>query len=119
MHPALVEQAQERLAERDEAELVQDLDEVAGVEQVHDGVIDAADALVDGEPVVDERTIEGRLVVARIAVTQEVPGRVDERVHRVGFAPSFAAAARTGNADPVLRRFERRLASRRVVVDLG
>ena len=55
----------------------------------------------------------------RVGVAQEVPRRVDEGVHRVRLATPFNAATRTRNADPVLGSLERRLAFRRVVVDLG
>ena len=39
-----------------------------------------------------DRGVPRGLVVVRVAVAQEVPGRVDERVHRVGLAPRRAAA---------------------------
>src|SRR3954469_3424908 len=49
-HPALVEQALERLAEADQPELVHHLDEEARVEQVPCRVVDPADVLVDRRP---------------------------------------------------------------------
>src|SRR4029453_19154787 len=45
-HHALVEQVGEGLGEGHHAEVVEDLDEEAGVEQVQDGVLDAAGVLV-------------------------------------------------------------------------
>ena len=47
-----------------------------------------------------------------VAVAQEVPGRVDERVHRVGLALGRPAARRAGDVGPSPRR--RRAASARV-----
>ena len=52
-HP-LREEAQERLAEAEQPQVVQHLHEEARVEQVQDGVLDAADVLVDGQPVVGD-----------------------------------------------------------------
>ncbi len=52
-HP-LGEEARERLAEAEQLHVVQHLREEARVEQVQDGVLDAADVLVDGQPVVDD-----------------------------------------------------------------
>ncbi len=62
---------------------------------------------------------QARLVVVRIAVAQEVPGGVDEGVHRVGLAPRRPAALRAGGGHPVLRRRQGRPALGRVVLDLG
>ena len=117
-HPPLVEEPGKRLSEPDQAELVHDLDEEAGIEQVPGRVIDSADVLVDRHPVVDDRAVERRLIVVRVAVTQEVPGRVDERVHRVGFTAANRPATRARYEQPLLVRGERRLALRLVVVDL-
>ena len=39
--------------------------------------------------------IEGSLVVVRVGVAIEVPGRIDERIHGVGLAPRRPAALRT------------------------
>ena len=73
----------------------------------------------DRQPVVDERSVERRLVVVRIDVAQEVPRGVDEGVHRVGLAAPLLPAAGTGHADPVLVGGQRRLPLRRVVLDVG
>ena len=82
-------------------------------------MIDAADVLVDRHPVVDDPAVPRRLVVVRIAVAQEVPGRVDERVHRVGLPPRGLAALRARDVHPLLVGGERRHALRPVVLDLG
>ena len=74
----------------------------------------------DRQPVVgDLARSNGGLVVPRVGVAEEVPRRVDERVHRVRLAPRRAAARRAGRRDPVLGRRERRAPLRQVVVDLG
>ena len=119
LHPALVEQARERLAEAEHPQVVHRLDEEARVEQVAGRVVDAADVLRDGQPVVDDGAVERRLVVVRVDVAQEVPGRVDEGVHRVRLAPPLLAAARAGDAHPLLVGGERRAPLRLVVLDLG
>ena len=113
-----MEQPLERLAEADQAEVVQRLDEEARVEQVPLGVVDAADVLVDRHPVVDETPLERRRVVVGVAVAQEVPRRVDERVHRLRLAPAGTAALRAGDVDPVRVRSERRHTLRLVVLDV-
>ena len=53
-----------------------------------------------------------------VAVAQEVPGGVHERVHRVGLAPRRPAAVGAARCDPVLGRRQRRAALRRVVLDV-
>ena len=54
-----MEQAREGLAESDQAHFVHDLDEEARIEKVAVRVVDAADVLRDGTPVVGEPPIEG------------------------------------------------------------
>ncbi len=65
-HPLRV-QAQERLSEADDAEVVHHLDEEAGVHEVEDRVLDPADVLVHGHPVVDQLATHRRRV-ARASV---------------------------------------------------
>ena len=117
-HP-LVEEPGERLAERAHAHLVHDLGEEPRVEEVEHGMLDAADVLVDGQPVVGDGALERLLVVGRIGIADEVPGRVDERVHRVRLAEGRTAALRTGRVDPVLCGRERRAALRGDLGDVG
>ena len=83
---ALREQRLERLLEVEVPEVGERLGEEARVHQVQDRVLDAADVLVDGHPLAQRRRVPRGLFVARVAVAQEVPGGVDERVHRVGLA---------------------------------
>ena len=87
---ALREQALERLLDR--VQMAGDLhgaDEEARIEQVQDRVLDAADILVDRQPAalaVDAGQRRSALLVPRVGEAREIPGRIDERVHRVGVA---------------------------------
>ena len=69
----------------------------AGVQQVEDGMFNAADVLVHRHPVVG--TVGHHLVgVGGVAVPHEIPRRIDKRVHGVGLAARGFAAHRTGHA---------------------
>ena len=73
----------------------------------------AADILIDAaipEPVADLFAIERRLVVARVGVAVEVPGRIDKRVHGVGFAARRTTALRAGGVDELRHAAQRRAA---------
>ena len=72
-HHALAQQVLERLVKVQHAQVAQHLREEAAVQQVQDGVLDAADVLVDRHPAVGFRAIEGQLGVVRIGVAQVVP----------------------------------------------
>ena len=85
---ALVQQRRERLDEVDHPHVVQHLGEEPAVQQVQDRVLDAADVLLGGHPAAHRLLVERAVLVVRRAVAQEVPRRVDERVHRVGVALS-------------------------------
>src|SRR5207249_3967488 len=78
----------------DQAEVAHHLAPKARVEKMKNGVLDAADVLVDGKPVIDLRRIEGSLVVVGVAVAVEIPGRIHECVHCVGLATRWPAAFR-------------------------
>ena len=84
----------------------------AGVQQVQDGVLDAADVLVDRHPVGRRRLVDGRLDVPGVAEALEVPGRVDEGVHGVGLALGRAAAPGAGGVQEALVVSQWRLAGR-------
>ena len=98
-HP-LVEQPQERLAEGEQPHLVQHLHEESRVEQVQRRR--APRRRCTGRPAASSRDllVPRRLVVARVRVAEEVPGRVDERVHRVRLALGRAAAASGTSSQP-------------------
>ena len=92
---ALREQRRERLAQArvEVAGVGERAREEARVEQVQDRVLDAADVLVDGQPGGGRCGIDRRLGVRR-GEAHEIPGAVDERVHRVRFARRWPAAGR-------------------------
>ena len=81
---ALVDEALERLAGADVAEVEQDLVPEAGVEQVEDGVLGPADVEVDGQPVVGGGAGERRGVVLRVHEAQVVPAAAGPLRHGVG-----------------------------------
>ncbi len=60
---------------------------------MQDGVLDAADVLVDRHPVA-RALVDHALVLAGTAEAREVPRRIDERIHGVGLALRGAAARR-------------------------
>ena len=101
---ALREQALERLFDRVQmAGGLHGAGEEARIEQMQDRVLDAADILVDRQPAalaVDAGKRRRLLLVPRIGEAREIPGRIDERVHRVGVAPRLPAALRAGDMLP-------------------
>ncbi len=77
--------------------------------QVAGGVLDAADVLVNRQPLIRFGLAERQLVVPRVGVAQVIPRRVHERVHRVRVAPRRPAAFRAGRVDERLHALEHRL----------
>ena len=99
-HHALRQQALERLVEVDQPDVAQHAREEARVQQVEDGMLDAAAVEIDRHPVGRLQRVERQHLVRRIGEAQEIPGRVDERVHGVGFPPGRAAARRALHVHP-------------------
>ncbi len=93
-HHALGQQVLERLVAADQALVAHQLVEEARIEQVQDGVLDAADVLVDRQPVVGRLPVQHAAFELRAGVAGEIPGRLDEGVHGVGFALGRLAAFR-------------------------
>ena len=58
-------------------------------------MFNAADILIDVHPVISLIFTERFLIVLRIRIAQEIPRRVDERIHRIGFATSLFTTLRT------------------------
>ncbi len=104
-----------RFGVRAHADVAHELRPEARIDQVQDGVLDAADVLVNGEPVIDDLAVEGRTVIVRVGVAIEVPGRIDERVHGVGLATRRAATLRTRRVHELRHALERRSALQRDV----
>ena len=90
---SLREEAREGFVELDEPQVAHHLRPETGVEQVQHGVFDTADVLIHRAPIVVAFIHHRRVAVGR-AVAHEVPRAVDERIHRVRFALSIAAALR-------------------------
>src|SRR6266404_9423356 len=63
---------------------------------MQDGVLDAADVLVDGKPVGNFGGIVRSFVVVRVAVAIEIPRGIDEGVHGVGLAARRTSTFRAG-----------------------
>ena len=106
-HHALGEQSGERLVEADMAGRFHGAAEEAAIEQMQDRMLDAADILVDRHPGIDHGPIGRRVGDPRIGEAFEIPGRVDEGVHGVGFAARPLAALRAGDVLPGRMMVER------------
>src|SRR5579875_1941585 len=75
---------------------------------MQNGVLDAADILIDRKPVGDGLGFERSVGIVRIAVAVEVPRGIDERVHGVALTTRFAAALGTLYVHERIKRFEGR-----------
>ena len=89
---------------------MQSLRDESAIEQVQDRVLDAARVLVRGHPPLNVLAPEGSVVVAGRAVAEEVPGGVDEGVHRIRVAYGLAEARGTRHVFPRRVPSERRIA---------
>ncbi len=67
-------------------------DDKARIKKVQNRVFNAADILVNGEPLVDSFLVKGLCVVLGGQVAQEIPRAVNKGVHCVGFALCVLAA---------------------------
>ena len=97
---ALGEQAGERLVEADMAGRLHRAGEEAGIEQMQNRVLDAADVLVDRQPAVDHGAVGRRAFDPGVGEAREIPGRVHEGVHGIGLAPRGLAALRAVDVLP-------------------
>ena len=103
---ALGEQALERLVDRRVPRLVHGAGEEARIEEMQDRMLDAADILIDGQPIADGVGVDRHWRMRR-AEAREVPGRIDEGVHGVGLALGRSAALRAGDMLPGRMAVER------------
>ncbi len=71
-------------------------------------MLDATDVLIDRKPVLRGLGVKRSMVVVRVCVTVEIPGRVDEGIHGIGFAARRAAALGTSRVDELGYSSERR-----------
>ena len=99
---ALAQQVGEGLVNTQQAQVTQRLGKEAAVEQVQNGMLDAADVVIDGHPTVCRLAGEGQLGVVRIGIAQVIPAGACEGVHGIGLALSRAAADRAGGLVEVL-----------------
>ena len=100
-HHALSEQSIERLNRRrgQMAGGVHGAGKEAGIEQVQDRMLHPADILIDIHPIADLGGI-GRRGGARRGEAGEIPRRIDERIHRVGFPPRLGPTLGAGAVAP-------------------
>ena len=103
---ALREQAAERLSDFQLADPRKGSRPEAGVEQVQDRMLDSADILLHRQPALDRFRIE-RTVIGLADKAQEVPGRVNKGVERIGLAPRCMAALRAIGVLPCRMAVER------------
>ena len=114
-HHALGEQPGEGLGEVELAVVGHRPGEEAGIEQMQDRVLDAADILIDRQPV--GAGFRGhRRAGARRAEAREIPRRIDEGIERRGLALRRAAAFGASGALPCRVAVER--VARRLEVDV-
>ena len=90
---ALSEEVLKRFVVLHETEVAHHLCPETGIKEVQHSVFDAADVLIHRHPVVGALVDHCCRAVGR-AVTLEIPGGIDERVHRVGFTFGVRAALR-------------------------
>ena len=93
---ALAQQVGEGLVNAQQAQVAQCLGKEATVEQVQNGVLDAADVVIDGHPAIGGLAGEGQLGVVRIGIAQVIPAGAGKGVHGIGLALGWATANRAG-----------------------
>jgi len=99
----------ERLIHADHAEITQNLGVKAGIEQMQNGMFNAADILINRHPVIQFLAIKTGLGIAiRAAIAVEIPGRFHKRVHRVRLPSGLAAAFRASRIHEFFQGRERR-----------
>ena len=108
-HHALCEQLGEGFVHFDQAQIAHHFGPETRIEQVQNGMLNAANVLVHGHPVVS--TFCHHLVgMGRVAIAHEVPRRINKGVHGVGLAAPRFAAYRTHHASMKAFVFVERIA---------
>ena len=115
LNHALAQQVGEGLVHAQQAQVAQRLGKEAAVEQVQDGMLDAADVVIDRHPTVGGFAGEGQLGVVRVGIAQVIPAGAGKGVHGIGLALGRAAADRAGGLVEVLA-LGKRLAGTQVQV---
>src|SRR5205823_6109029 len=78
-----------------QSEVAHALGPEARIDKVENGVLHAANVLINRKPISDSLAGERRFVVVRIGVAVEVPRRVDKSVHGIGLTSRRAATLGT------------------------
>ena len=115
LNHALAQQVSEGLIHTQQAQVAQRLGKEAAVEQVQNGVLDAADVVIDGHPTIGSLAGEGQLGVVRVGIAQVIPAGAGKGVHGIGLALGRATTDRTGGLVKVLA-LGKRLAGAQVQV---
>ena len=68
--------------------------QAVSIEQEQDRVRHTADVLIDRQPLAGLLNIERPVGLLWIEIAQEIPGRIDERIHRVGDLRSHCVSLR-------------------------
>src|SRR5690606_18142706 len=90
---ALGEQTLERLLHVDMAGLSHGARKEARIEEMEDRMLDAADILIDGEPVIGRLRV-GRIILPGRGEAYEIPAGINERIHGVRLAARIGTALR-------------------------
>ena len=107
----LRQQVGEWLIYTDHSEIAQHLGVKARVEQMQNGIFNAADILINRHPVIKLFTIEAGLGVAiRTTVAVKIPRGFHKRIHRIRLPRGLAAALGTGRVNKFFQSRKRRTA---------
>src|SRR6185312_14859071 len=77
---------------------------------MQDGMFHATDVLIDRKPICNCICAKWRVGIAGIGIAVEIPGRIDESVHRIRLAPRDSAALWAGDAGKLWHACQRRTA---------
>ena len=75
---------------------------------MQNGMLDAANVLVNRSPVIYLVLVKRQLVVMRVSVAEIIPGRTDKGIHGIGLTPCRLAALRAGAVHEGLALSQRR-----------
>src|SRR5579864_3783157 len=84
---SLSEKPGDRLGITNDAKIAHELGPEAGINQMQNGVFDAADVLINGKPIVNGFGIERPVLEMSTGVAIEVPGRIYKGVNGIRLSP--------------------------------
>ena len=105
---ALGQEIRKRLFNADQPHVFQNPCEEARIEKMKDRVLDSADVLVHGHPVVDTLPVQRPFVEIGTGKPVEVPRRLHKGVHRIRFPMRRTAALRAARFDKLLQSLQGR-----------